>query len=85
MSKTVRNVSLVSLIFFVGGAASCYVGEQQWQTELQEIERQETASGFRLMDGLSPETNNWQFASGVGFFAAFSLGTAALILWRRDQ
>lgn len=85
MSKTVRNVSFVSLIFLVGAAGSCYVGERQWQREVEEMERQETVTGFRIMDGPSPETNNWQIASGVGLFAAFSLGSAALILWRRDQ
>ena len=84
MSKTVRNVSLGSLIFLVAAAGSCYVGERQWQREVEEIERQETVSGFRIMDGPSPETNNWQITSGVGFLVALSLGTAAFILWRRE-
>ena len=84
VSKTVRRVSLGSLILFVGALGSCYVGERQWERDVQEIERQETASGFRIFDGPSPETNNWQIASGLGFFAAFSVGTAAYMLWRQE-
>jgi hypothetical protein len=50
----------------------------------KEIERRETASGFRIFDGPSPETN-WQIAGGLGFFAAFSVGTAAYMLWRQER
>ena len=80
MSKTVRRVSLGSLILFVGALGSCYVGERQWERDVQEIERQETASGLRIFDGPSPETNNWQIAGGLAFVAAFSVGTAAYML-----
>jgi hypothetical protein len=85
VSKTVRRVSLSSLILFVGAVGSCYVGERQWEREEQEIERQEAASGFRLFDGPSPKTNNWQIAGGLGSFAAFSVGTAAFMLWRQER
>jgi hypothetical protein len=85
VSKTVRRVSLGSLILFVGALGSCYVGERQWERDVQEIERQETASGFRIFDGPSPETNNWQIAGGLGFFVAFSVGTAAYMLWRQER
>jgi hypothetical protein len=85
VSKTVRRVSLGSLILFGVALVSCYVGERQWERDLQEIERQETASGFRIFDGPSPETNNWQIAGGLAFFAAFSVGTAAYMLWRQER
>ena len=85
VSKTVRRVLLGSLILFVGAIGSCYVGERQWERELREIEREEAASGFRISHGPSPETNNWQIAGGLGFFAAFSVGTAAYMLWRQER
>jgi len=85
VSKTVRRVSLGSLILFVGAIRCCYVGERQWESDLREIESQETANGFRISHGPSPETNNWQIAGGLGFLAAFSVGTAAYILWRQER
>jgi len=85
LSKTVRWVSLGSLILFVGALGSCYVGERQWERDVQEIERQETESGFRIFDGPSPETNNWQIVGSLGFFTAFSVGIAAYMLWRQER
>ena len=85
MSTTVRGVSLASLILFVGALGSCYVGERQCERELQEIERQEAASGFVLFDGPSPETNNWQIGGGLGLFAGVSVGIAAFMLWRQER
>jgi len=85
VSKTVRIVSLGSLILFVGAVGSCYVGERKWEREQQEIERQQTASGFILFDGPSPETNNWQIAGGLGLIGAVSVGTAAFMLWRQER
>jgi len=85
VSKTVRWVSFSSLILFIGALGSCYVGDRQWKRDVQEIERQETASGFRIFDGPSPETNNWQIVGGLGFFATFSVGIAAYMLWRQER
>jgi hypothetical protein len=85
VSKTVRGVSLASLILFIGAVGSCYVGERQWGREQQEIERQEAASGFVIFDGPSPETNNWQIAGGLGLFAGISVGIAAFMLRRQER
>ena len=83
LSKTVRNVSLCSLILFVGALGSCYVGLRQGESERQEMERQEAR--FILTDGPAPSTNNWQIAGGLGFFAALSVGIAAFMLWRQER
>jgi hypothetical protein len=85
VSKTVRRLLLGSLILFVGAIGSCCLGARQWEKEVQEIESQETTSGFRIFDGPSPETNKWQIAGGVGFLVAFSAGTAAFLLWRQER
>jgi hypothetical protein len=82
VSKTVRKVASGSLLLFVAATGSCYLAERQWEKEEQQIELQ---SGFRIFDGPSPETNKWQIAGGLGLLAAFSLGTAALMLWRQAR
>ena len=83
LSKTVRSVSLCSLILFVGALGSCYVGLRQWESERQEMERQETR--FFLSDDAAPSTNNWQIAGGLGFFAALSVGIGAFMLWKQER
>jgi hypothetical protein len=85
VSKTVRGVSLASLILFIGALGSCYVGEQQWEREEQETKRQEATSDFVVFDGPSPETNNWQIAGGLGLVAGVSLGIAAFMLGRQER
>lgn len=85
VSTTVRWVLLASLILFVGAVGSCYVGERQWERELQEVEGRQAARGFVIFDGPSPETNNWQIAGGLGLLASVSVGIAALMLWRHER
>ena len=85
VSTTVRGVTLAALILLVGAIGSCYVGEQQWEMELQEMERREAASGFVIMDGPSPATNNWQIVGCLGLFAALSVGISAFLLWRQER
>ena len=84
-NKIARRVSLIALILFVAAIGSCYVGERRWQREEQEIERQEAASGFRLFDGPTPETNIWQIAAGLGLLASVSVGIAAVMLWKQER
>jgi len=84
LSKTVRRVSLASLILLICAIASCYIGQRQWEREVQESERSMAGSGFYISD-VSPETNIWQIVGVLVFFAGFSVAIAAFMMWRQDR
>lgn len=84
MSKTVRRVSLASIMLLLLALASCEIGQRKWQKELQELNRGSEALGFYTSHNY-PDTNGWQIASGVLFFASISIAVAALMLRRQDK
>jgi hypothetical protein len=84
MSKTVRGVSLASLLLLLCAVGSCYVGERQWENEVRQEERYMEASGFYISD-VPTETNPWQFAGFLMFFASVSVAVAAFMLWGQDR
>ena len=84
ISKTVRNVSLASLILMIGAFVSCQIGDRNWEIEVRERDREMAASGFWISDGYI-EANMWQIVGTLVLFAGFSVGIAAFMLWRQDR
>ena len=84
VSKKVRRVCLASLILLICAIASCYVGQRQWEREVQESERRMEASGFFISD-FSPETNIWQIVGALILLAGIAVAIAAFMLWRQDR
>lgn len=81
MNKSVRTVSLVSLLLLVCAIGSCHVGQGQWENEL----RQRESDMLWGCSDLSPDTNPWQTIGFVLFFASMSIAIAAFMLSRQDN
>jgi hypothetical protein len=84
LSKTVRRVSLAAVMLMLGAAGSCYIGDRNWETEVQERSRQMAASGFYISDG-HIESNMWQIVGTGVLFVGLSVAIAAFMLWRQDR
>lgn len=84
MSKTVRGVSLASLLLLLCAIGSCYVGERQWEDEVRQEERYMEASGFYISD-VPTESNVWQSSGFLLFFAGVSVAVAAFVLWGAER
>src|SRR5687767_7483912 len=56
MSKTVRRVSLASIMLLLFALGSCEIGQRKWQKEVQELEKGMEASGFYISH-VYPDTN----------------------------
>ena len=84
MSKTVPTLLLASIILLLCAVGSCEVGQRKWQNEVEELERRMEASGFYISH-VYAETNGWQFAGGILFFACISIALAAFMLWKQDR
>ena len=84
VSQTVQRVSLAALILVIGALGCCYVGNRQWEIEVQENERRMAASGFYISDGYT-ETSTWEIVGTLVFFGGISVAIAAFLLWRQDR
>ena len=84
MSRNVRGVSLAALLLLLCAAGSCYVGERQWEDEVRREAEAMEASGLYISD-VAADTNLWQTAGFLLFFAGVSVAAAAFMLWGRER
>ena len=84
MGKTVRRLSVTSLLLLLTAAGSYYVGEWQYKNELEEMQKAMHATGFYLSDAY-PDTSIWQILAGLFLLAGIAIATSALMLWRQER
>lgn len=85
MSKTVRKVSLSSLVLLLGAIGSWCVSAWQQNYEEQQFEKHMKETGIYIYDASFDRTNVWQIAGFILFLVGVSVAIAACMLWDRER
>ena len=84
MSKIIRRASLTSGVLLLCSAASCYLGERRWASEMRQLEEGMRAAGFH-MTHVEPGPNPWHLAGLFLLVASLIIALVAFLVRRQEN